>query len=110
MSIIYLPLRIFISILMKTEYQINIISRLKSERDNHFLSQKDVADLLGISYGFLGKIESPKQEGKYNLAQIQLLCKIYKISIVELFIPNSHLEGTDLINALINAIIEYENL
>lgn len=95
---------------MKTEYQIDIINRLKLERDKHNLSQKDIADKLGISYGFLGRIESPKQEGKYNLAQIRQLCEIYGIRLSELFMPDSHLDGEDLINGLVNAIIEYENL
>lgn len=66
--------------------------------------------MLGISYGFLGRIESPKQEGKYNLAQIRQLCEIYGIRLSELFMPDSHLNGEDLVNGLVNAIIEYENL
>lgn len=93
---------------MKTEYQNYIITRLRAFREEHKYSQKDIAEVLGISPGQMGNIESPKAANKYTLSQIYTLCGTYNIPIEQVFIEDDEfLSGTDIINLLITRIIRY---
>ena len=89
---------------MKTEFQQQIIMRLKVLREMHGLTQSQVAFFLGISPGQLGNIDSNKQKHKYTLKQIFQLCKKYGVSITKIFCEN---DDSD-IDQLINNIIRYE--
>lgn len=92
---------------MKTDFQNEIIRRLKVARESHRLSQANVADNLGISYGQMGNIESPKQNHKYTLAQIYALCKLLGIPIEDVFLTPKEKTG-NVIDKLVNNIIAYE--
>lgn len=92
---------------MKTNFQNEIINRLKSAREKHGLSQANVADNLGISYGQMGNIESPKQNHKYTLAQIYTLCKSLEIPIEDVFLTQEEKQG-NIIDKLVSNIIAYE--
>ena len=93
---------------MKTEYQQSIISKIRRFREERKRSQKDIADLIGISYGQMGNIESPKAKNKYTLAQIHQICKDFNIPIEQIFIEDEEFEtGKDIINLLITKIIKY---
>lgn len=92
---------------MKTDFQNKIIYKLKSAREANGLSQANVADKLGISYGQMGNIESPKQNHKYTLAQIYALCKLLNISIEDIFLTSEERRG-NIIDTLVSNIISYE--
>jgi transcriptional regulator with XRE-family HTH domain len=94
---------------MKTEYQILIILKLKKIREEKHFSQKDVAEILGISNGQMGNIESSRFLNKYTLRQIYILCQTFKIRIEQIFLEDEDFNnGIDIINLLISNIIKYE--
>lgn len=95
----------------KSDYQLSIILKIKRERELRGLGQKNIADILKISLGQVGNIESPKYPHKYTLRQIDALCKHFKMPTEQLFIPDdSYLqEDANITSILINKIIEYEN-
>lgn len=95
----------------KNEYQLSIILKIKKERELRGLGQKNIADMLHLSIGQVGNIESPKYPHKYTLRQLNTLCKHFKIPTEQLFIPDdSYMEpGTDIISLLIDKIVEYED-
>lgn len=91
---------------MKTEFQCNIIAKLKSRREELGFSQASIALYLGISPGQLGNIESYKRPHKYTLKQLVLLCKKLDIDITTLFINED--KRSENLNTLIGQIIRYE--
>ena len=75
---------------MTTEIEQFVIDRVKEMRVEAGLSQADLATQLDVSNGFIGKVESPKYESKYNLNHINKLAKVFNCS-PSLFLPNKTL-------------------
>lgn len=95
----------------KSEYQLQIIFRIKQERETRGLGQKNIANILGISEGHVGNIESSKFPQKYTLKQLDILCKYFHIPMERLFIPDDMFmeENANITALLIEKIVEYEN-
>ena len=86
----------------KTEYQLEVISRIRKLRIENEVSQVGLANLIDISNGQIGNIESPKFQHKYTLKQLDLIAKYFKVSIEYLLTgSNESLSSTQLIEALI---------
>lgn len=90
---------------MKTQYQYEVISRLKKLREDKNYTQASLAKLLEISPGQLGNIESIKQEHKFTLAQILKICDELGVSIESMFLPDREEVKT---RDVIEAIIKYQ--
>ena len=90
---------------MKTQFQYEVISRLKKLREEKNYTQASIAKLLEISPGQLGNIESIKQEHKFTLAQIMKICDELKIDIESIFLPEKEKVET---REVIEAIIKYQ--
>ena len=90
---------------MKTQYQYEVISRLKKLREDKNYTQASLAKLLEISPGQLGNIESIKQEHKFTLAQILKICDELGGSIENVFLPDREEVKT---RDVIEAIIKYQ--
>ncbi len=94
---------------MKTDYQIEIIKRVRKLREEHSYSQARLATELGISNGQMGNIESVNSSHKYTLSHLYKISKLFGITIEEIFIgqggPSITNKSTDL---LIQKIIKYE--
>ena len=73
---------------MKTNIEIFVVEKVKEKRLEAGFSQVELAELLGLSAGFIGKIESYKFNTKYNLNHIYSLAKIFKCSPKD-FLPDS---------------------
>lgn len=65
---------------MKSKVDQYVISRVKDKRVEKNLSQADLAYELGMSVGFIGKVESTKYSSHYNLKHLNDLAKILKCS------------------------------
>lgn len=93
---------------MKTEYQNEIINRLRKIRISKGYSQSKIASILGISNGQVGNIETFSRPHKYTLSQIETLCDLFGLSMETLFFK----EGTDIsqvtIKEILHKIILYE--
>ena len=95
----------------KSEYQLEIIFKIKMEREDRGLGQKNIANILGISEGHIGNIESLKFPQKYTLKQLDMLCKYFKMPTEQLFISDDSYMQKDIniTTLLVDKIIEYEN-
>lgn len=67
------------------QYVIDIVRQKRIEKG---YSQKDLADLLDLSIGFIGDVENPKYRAKYNLNHINELAKIFECNPKD-FLPDT---------------------
>ena len=65
---------------MKSKVDQYVISQVKDKRVERNLSQADLAYELGMSVGFIGKVESTKYSSHYNIKHLNDLAKILKCS------------------------------
>ena len=65
------------------QYVIDFVRKLRIESD---LSQKELADILGVSKSFISNVESPNHRAKYNVAHINTLAHYFEMSPRE-FLP-----------------------
>lgn len=94
---------------MKSEYQNYIIHRIRLLREERGYTQGKIANVIGVSYGQMGNIESPKTAHKYTIAQIQQLCKEFNIPIEHIFLEDEDFaKDIDIISMLIDKIVKYE--
>ena len=75
---------------MKTKIDLYVISRVKEKRLEKNISQAELANELGMSVGFIGKVESPKYPSHYNIKHLNQLAKILDCSPQE-FLPKKPL-------------------
>ncbi len=57
----------------KSKFEIAVIDEVKKVRLAKGLTQDDIAMYLNVSRGFIGQIESPKSDSKYNLDHLNTL-------------------------------------
>ena len=57
-----------------------VIDKVREMRIERGMSQRDLADMLEISNGFIGKVESSGKRAKYNLNLINEIAKVFKCS------------------------------
>lgn len=94
---------------MKSEYQNEIIDRVRRLRCEKKYSQAEIAALLGISDGQIGNIESPRTSHKYTLEHLYKICREFRYPIDNLFLDDEDYErADDIVNLLIGKIVRYE--
>lgn len=94
---------------MKSDYQNYIVHRIRLLRKERGYTQGKIANMIGISNGQMGNIESPKTSHKYTIAQIQQICKEFTIPIEQIFLEDEDFKkDIDIISLLIDKIIKYE--
>lgn len=64
----------------KSEIELYITKKVKEMRLEQGMSQADLAFKLGVSYGFIGQVESKKFPSKYNIDHLDKLAFIFKCS------------------------------
>lgn len=67
-----------------------VIDKVRDMRIERGMSQRDLADELEVSNGFIGKVESTGKRAKYNLALLNQLAKIFSCSPKD-FLPDKPL-------------------
>jgi transcriptional regulator with XRE-family HTH domain len=65
---------------LKSKIDQYVITQVKLKRLESNLSQADLAFELGISVGFIGKIESTRYDSHYNIRHLNDLAKILNCS------------------------------
>jgi transcriptional regulator with XRE-family HTH domain len=73
---------------MKTEIELYTIQQSRNLRLKHKISQSELSFKMGLSSGFVGKVESPNTPTKYNLNHLNLLSIIFDVS-PQFFLPNT---------------------
>lgn len=91
-----------------TEAQINVIQRIKELRIEHNISQIALSDILGISSGQVGSIESPRFQHKYTLKQIKKFCSYINFPFEQIFLTEAEIKLPNYPDLLIQKIIEYD--
>ena len=89
----------------KTDYQIEVINRVRTLRMKRECSQQQMAQLLGITNGSVGNIESLHYGNKYTLRQLSKIAKHFGVPI-ESFFMATHDEAITL-HECIDRICEY---
>lgn len=94
---------------MKTDYQLEVINRIRNLRFDNKLSQAGFSEVINVSYGLIGNIESIRFGQKYTLKQIQTACKYFGLPIQNIFLEEKDLKlnKDKIIEKLIQKIIEY---
>lgn len=71
---------------MRTDFEIYIIQRVKEIRKEKGISQLELAEGIGVSAGFVGKVESLNTSAKYNLQHLNLISRFLNVS-PRVFLP-----------------------
>ena len=75
---------------MKSKIDLYVINRVKEKRTEKNLSQADLAYELGMSVGFIGKVESENYASHYNIKHLNELARILNCSPQD-FLPKKPL-------------------
>ncbi|NML41180.1 helix-turn-helix transcriptional regulator [Chitinophaga sp. G-6-1-13] len=76
---------------MKSKIDLYVIQKVKEKRLEMNLSQADLAHELGMSVGFIGKVESAQYPSHYNIKHLNLLARILQCSPQD-FLPKKPLQ------------------
>ena len=89
----------------KTDFQNDVVNRIRQLRIAQNVSQIGLANIIDVSNGQIGNIESPKFQHKYTLKHLDLIAKYFGVSITYL------LTGDNIeidIDILIKYLIKYD--
>jgi len=78
---------------MKSKFELFVIEKVKERRQELNISQVQLAYLMDLSIGFIGKIESPKYPSCWNLDHLNKLAEILTCSPKD-FLPEKSLKST----------------
>lgn len=76
----------------KTEYQINIINRVRDLRQKYGVSQAQLSTIIGVTPGQLGNIESSKYSHKYTLNHLNQIANYFGVPIEIFFMEEGETE------------------
>jgi transcriptional regulator with XRE-family HTH domain len=55
-----------------------VIDKVRALREAKQMTQQDLADLIDVTQGFIGRVESRRFHDKYNLNHINELAKVFE--------------------------------
>lgn len=91
-----------------TDIEEQVIQKIKQLRIERNISQLALSNILSISDGQIGNIESPRYQHKYTLKQIYTFCSFIKYPFECIFLTKEELAMENNMTILIEKIIEYE--
>ncbi|MDE6090263.1 MAG: helix-turn-helix transcriptional regulator [Duncaniella sp.] len=91
--------------MQKSECQIEIINRIRILRLANNVSQMSLANILDISSGLIGNIESPKFQHKYTLKQLYAIASYFNVKLDYIFTEENQTLDSE---KLIQTLIEYD--
>lgn len=93
---------------MKSDYQQQVINKIKALREKQGITQLAFSKLLGISPGQMGNIDSIRQPHKYTIKQLVTICDALGIGIEVVLFPASTQSKTYSVREVVTAIIKYQ--
>ncbi|MFD1771334.1 helix-turn-helix domain-containing protein [Sphingobacterium suaedae] len=75
----------------KSSLELYIVEVIKKKRKSLKKSQQDVANLLGVTVGYIGQIESEKISSMYSYNQLNKLSKFFQCSPKD-FMPDEPID------------------
>lgn len=91
--------------MIKTEYQNQVINRIRLLRIENEVSQIGLANIIDVSNGQIGNIESTKFQHKYTLKQLYIIANHFNVSLYFLLSGSDEIVDAD---TLIKTLIKYE--
>jgi len=91
----------------KTDIQIQVINRIKKIRLSQDVSQREFANMLDITAGEIGNIESLKYKNKYTLRQLVAISNKMNIPIIDLLYDDDEKDNVEGINDILKRIVFY---
>lgn len=85
-----------------TDYQSEIIQRVKKIREDHDISQIKLADILNVSRGLIANVESPRYPHKYTLKQLKIFCDYVAMPLQLLFFKDEEVSIEELLDRIIS--------
>lgn len=76
---------------MNTAIDRYVISKVKKLRDEKDMSQREFADAINLSHGYVGDIEAGRKSAKYSLDHINEIAKVFGCKLWDL-IPQEPIE------------------
>lgn len=70
---------------MKTKIEQYVIEQVKKRRMEQKISQVALADYINVSKGFIGNVEVPTNDYKYNINHLNEIAKVLHCSIRDFF-------------------------
>ena len=89
----------------KTDFQNEVVNRIRQLRTDRDISQIGLANIIDVSNGQIGNIESPKFRHKYTLKHLDLIAKAFDVSVTYLLTGRNE---TFTSEQLIQLIIKYD--
>lgn len=89
----------------KTAYQNEVVNRIRQLRIDSEVSQIGLANIIEVSNGQIGNIESPKFPHKYTLKQLYSIAQYFKVTLD--FLLTGSCEKLDT-EHIIKALIQYD--
>lgn len=65
---------------LKSSIELYIVNAIREKRKSLKKSQEDIANVLGVTVGYIGQIESKKLKSMYSYDQLNELAKFFKCS------------------------------
>ena len=93
---------------MKNPIEEAIIMKIRKLRLERNISQMALSDILNVSDGQIGNIESSRFQHKYNLKQRYTFCTVINYPFEKVFLSDEELASKNSIALLIKKIIQYE--
>lgn len=93
---------------MKSDYQQQVINRVRVLRESKGVTQLALAAMLGISPGQMGNIDSCKQPHKYTIKQIMTICDTLGVGIEYVLFPDDQRAKSYSVRDVVYAIIRYQ--
>lgn len=93
---------------MKNPIEEAIIMKIRKLRLERNISQMALSDILNVSDGQIGNIESSRFQHKYTLKQIYTFCTFINYPFEKVFLSDEELASKNSIALLIKKIIQYE--
>lgn len=91
----------------KSDLQMQVVNRIKKIRLSHNISQRDMANILDITSGEIGNIESLKYKNKYTLKQLMTISTKMQVSIVDLLYNEDEKDGKKDVDEILKRIVSY---
>lgn len=76
---------------MNTAIDRYVIAKVKKLRDEKDMSQREFADAINVSHGYIGDIEAGRKSAKYSLFHINEIAKVLGCKLWDL-IPQEPIE------------------
>jgi putative transcriptional regulator len=91
--------------MIKTDFQNKVIDRIRQLLINNDISQIGLANIIEVSNGQIGNIESPKFRHKYTIKHLYTIAHYFNVSLDYILTGKNEKLDSD---TLIQILIEYD--